>query len=1146
MSSPLEVTADDIAKLDDTSLRELIARLCEAEFRKAHRSATGVTWGGNQTAPDGGFDVFVEAEEPYAFHSFLRGPKSAFQVKKPPMGPAAISKEMRPEGSLRSSIRDLIHRSGSYVIVSSGDSTSASSLQARRDAMREAVQDEPDHEHLLLDFLDRGRVATWVREHPSCILWVRNRVGRHIQGWQPYANWSNAPEGLEEEYLLDEEVRLYDDTRRLGRNEGLSIEAGLREVRSNLSRPGASLRLAGLSGVGKTRFAMALFDARIGDNALDPTLAFYTDVSHGPAPEPQRFAQGLVADGTRAVLIVDNCPPDLHRRLTPVCAAPESTVSLMTIEYDVREDLPPETSVFRFEPAGEGLITRLIEKRFQHVSQIDAQRIARLAGGNARLAIALAATVQKGETVSGFRDDELFKRLFWQRNDPSETLLSSAEACSLVYSFHGEDATSENSELRLLSSLVGKTALDLHRDVAVLQERDLVQKRGVWRAVLPHALANRLADRALQRIPRDHIINEFLKSGSERLIKSLTRRLSFLHNSDDAVAIAEGWLEEGGWLGDVSNLSYFGMEVFQNIAPLSPDRALLAVERAARADEESKFVTRENRHRSAFVRLLRSLAHDAALFGRSTRLICEFALDEGPDERHDSSRDVLGSLFQLYLSGTHASPEERAELIEELVATGSERHQELALTALNSALEAWHFSSHYDFSFGARKRDFGYRPRLRADVIRWYRIFIASCARISTSNEPIADKARSLLAAQFRGLWAKAGMFAELDDAASRLKAGGSWTEGWIAVRKTLNFDSERLHPDSLSKLRQLEDSLRPRALIERARTYAFARPGSSLCWLAEKLEDKSPLARMEGIVLQIGADVARDEAALSILLAEVVSTNGQYLETFGRGLAQGCRDHFSMWQRLRRGFEEVADHRNRNPSALIGFVAASKSLDADFCEATLDQLLSNSLLGTMFPWFQVAAGIDRRGLARLSEAAKAGAAVPVEQFLALGRQHEAIGDDDLAKLLERIASREDGIPVAADILAMRFYPLAKKSGAAQSISLVECGRRLLTAYDYNPDNHDATGSQYHLSRIARLSLVGREGEGVARHVCKQILSESGRAALGEGYPDLLKKIARLQPNAFLTSSLAETRTASHSWPRGGGDSMTSIEIARL
>jgi hypothetical protein len=547
-------------------------------------------------------------------------------------------------------------------------------------------------------------------------------------------------------------------------------------------------------------------------------------------------------------------------------------------------------------------------------------------------------------------------------------------------------------------------------------------------------------------------------------------------------------------------------------------RALLAVERAARADEESRFATRENPHRSAFVHLLRSLAYDAALFHRSTRLICEFALDEGPDERHSSSRDVLGSLFQLYLSGTHASPEERTELIEELVATGSERHRELALTALNSALEAWHFSSHYDFSFGARKRDFGYHPGRRADVIRWYRIFIGSCVRISTSNQPIADKARSLLAAQFRGLWVKAGMFAELENAASRLQGAGSWIEGWIAIRATLNFDSEHLDPDSLSRLKRLEDLLQPRTLIDRARTYAFAHSSSSLSWLEEESEDGSPSARVEDIVLQIAADVARDGAALTILLPEIVSTNGQFLGTFGRGLAQGCRDQSALWDRLCHAFEQVPDPAKRNPCALVGFLAASRSISAAFCEATLDRLTSDPLLGVMFPWFQVAAGIDQCGLVRLNKAAEDGAPASVEQFshLAFGRQHEAIGDDDLAELLEKIARREGGLPVAVEILAMRFYRSPDKAGAAHSTDLIECGRRLLTIHSYSPAKYDTTRSEYDLSRIAKISMVGEEGEDVARHVCEQILSKAGQAVLREGYTDLLKTIAKLQSNVFL------------------------------
>jgi hypothetical protein len=274
----------------------------------------------------------------------------------------------------------------------------------------------------------------------------------------------------------------------------------------------------------------------------------------------------------------------------------------------------------------------------------------------------------------------------------------------------------------------------------------------------------------------------------------------------------------------------------------------------------------------------------------------------------------------------------------------------------------------------------------------------------------------------------------------------------------------------------------------------------------------------VESIVLQIGADVARDEAALTILLPEDVSTNGQFLVTFGRGLAQACGDQLAFWHRLRRAFEDVADPAKRNPSALVGFLAASKSINDAVCDATLDQLMFDPLLGAVFPWFQVAAGVDQRGLARLKKAAEGNVPTLVEQFrhLAFGRQHQAIGDDDLAELLEKIASREGGIPVAVDILAMRFYCLPDKSGAAHSPALIECGRRLLMTYNYHTDKYDATRTQYDLSRIATVSMRDCEGEDVARHVCEHIVSETDRVALRGGYPELLKTIARLQPNAFL------------------------------
>ena len=249
------------------------------------------------------------------------------------------------------------------------------------------------------------------------------------------------------------------------RDKGMSAEDGLQKLRSALSTPGTSVRLAGLSGVGKTRLVQAIFDERVGEQALNRSQAFYTDMSDSPDPDPRTFAEQLIADKTRAILIVDNCPPDLHRRLTQTCSGSHSTVSLLTVEYDVRDDLPEETSVFRLEPASEEIIEKLIKKRFSHISQVDARTIANFSGGNARVAIALANTVRQGETLSGFHDEELFERLFRQRHDSNENLLISAEVCSLVYSFEGTDANSEKSELKFLASLVDKSGSELYRDV---------------------------------------------------------------------------------------------------------------------------------------------------------------------------------------------------------------------------------------------------------------------------------------------------------------------------------------------------------------------------------------------------------------------------------------------------------------------------------------------------------------------------------------------------------------------------------------------------------------------------------------------------------------------------------------------------------
>src|SRR5580704_4178318 len=149
-----EIGPDDVSLLSDEDLRTLIGRLCEAELKKRGLPTSAVTWGGNQNAVDGGIDVRVALPAGTTIDGFVPFPDTGFQAKQMAMPPGEITEEMRPEGVLRPSIRQLADQSGAYIIVSGKDSTSGTALSNRLEAMAEAVHELPNAKALTLDFYD--------------------------------------------------------------------------------------------------------------------------------------------------------------------------------------------------------------------------------------------------------------------------------------------------------------------------------------------------------------------------------------------------------------------------------------------------------------------------------------------------------------------------------------------------------------------------------------------------------------------------------------------------------------------------------------------------------------------------------------------------------------------------------------------------------------------------------------------------------------------------------------------------------------------------------------------------------------------------------------------------------------------------------
>lgn len=1116
-----EITGNDIAELNDTDLRNLIGMLCEADYRFSGMCVSGIRYSGHQDAKDGGIDVMVENENSPPDTSFVPRNISGFQVKKPSMSASDITSEMKPKGELRPKIKNIIKQQGAYIIASSGSSVTETAYDERINAMKEAVANESGHENLKVDFLDQGRIATWVRSHPSMILWVRNRIGREVQGWQPYGNWSNAPGGTEEDYILDEKLRLFDGTK--PKDEGVSVTEGLSSLRQKLSVPGTSVRLAGLSGVGKTRLVQALFDDRIGSDALNSSMAFYTDMSDSPDPNPRTFAEQLLQTTERAIIIVDNCPPELHRKMAEVCTKVKSGISLLTVEYDVKDDIPEETQVFRLQTASIEVIKKIISTRYPYISQVDANAIADFSDGNARVAIALANTFKSGDTLSGFRDEQLFERLFWQRNGRDDDLLKAAEACSLLYSFEGTD-TGASSELATLGKLVEKSADELFRHVKDLKDRDLVQSRSKWRAILPHAIANRLAKRALEAISKDKVHKTITCSDNERLIKSFTRRLSYLHDSDVAAEIVSEWLAADGWIGEaIFDLNEFGMEVLQNIAPVCPDKVLNIIEQAASDPEKgARFTSKENPKFGQFVKLLRHLAYEAKTFHRSASLIARFAVSENEEENNNSVRDYLKSLFFIYLSGTHASLEDRAEFIEELLSSDDIKMQELGLLGLDAALEAWHFSSHYEFSFGARPRDYGYYPRGQ-DILKWYETFIKICTDHALSNKPTAYKAKKVLAGKMRGLWTKARAFDALESSVSAIRKTQSWNEAWISSNSILKFDSKGMPRDILERLHTLREALKPNDLENIARTHALT--DQHFLWdLEDDFDDEDEDAskgfrRAEEKTREVGSMLAQDEAVLDKLLPELVSTRNSRLYNFGQGLGNGCSNKKGIWQKLHKQVVDTPEDK-RHINLLCGFLSICAKDEPDTHDKILDEILYDDVLGRWLPIFQTTSQIDQKALKRLHDSLKRNK-VDVGEYshIAWGRVHESIEDDDLAGLLEEILQKENGYFPAAEILKMRFHQ--KKDPSLHSSKLLSVARATLAACDFSGGRRGHDLMDYDLGEIATVCLSEKGHAKEVKEICDNLYEAIvANRVYGSSLKKYMATLSEKQPLIFLESFL--------------------------
>lgn len=1045
MKNPIfEVNESDIEALNDEDLTELVARLCRADVTRADQSTSCVKHGGDINTPDDGLDIVVEwIIDPPNF-SHLPRKTTGIQIKKTDMYKSRIITEMQKNIGKGKSINRLVDKKGAYVIVSSGQSCNHRQLSDREDAMSKAVTPIANNEDLRLVFYDTQAIVNWVNEYPGVIIWVRNTVGRPLSGWQPFSDWSNS--GVVNDYFLDDKLRIMSDLL----EKGATVIDGIQIIRRQLFIPGSSVRLVGLSGVGKTRLIQALFESSVGVDPLPNHLACYTDSADNPIPDAVELIRVIKANDQRIILIIDNCSGELHNNLVKNIEG--SQISLITVEYDVQEDLPMKTNVFLLEPASEKVLKEVLTTRHPDIDKIVLDRIVDLSEGNSRVALALVDNFINFGNFGTLRDKQIFERLFLQRNSESRELLNTAQACSLVFSFNSSDPGDEESEIPLLALLQDQNSEVFYRNINEIKRRKLLQSRGDMSAILPQAVANRLAINSLDSYTKGKLASVFLGQKSSRLLMSFCHRLSYLHESPKAREIAKNWLSHDGLFGDLGlRLDISLRRDISYLFPLDFEVSMKYLERLVELSINYAVDDQFSWNVNWIVESLLDLAYYEENFEFALSLIEQIlVMDKTGFHLERRTQEQIYSLFWPRFSKTLASPLIRHTHISSLIKSNNQRLNDLGVKFLNSALQTSDLTFFFPADFGARPLTLGYEIKSVSEMKQW---IVDSLFILSESLEHRPDMKESLLSVierQFRSLWNLGIVCDELTDFIKNITSYMDWSEIWVEVKETLFYTTSMTEP-RLEKLNQLEQITRPSTMVQETRI--FLKKSDLFRFFANNVSEiEGPTtwrSEYEKKMKDLGTKVAKNLEVINEIGPELFTYENYWISPFVESLTCNSDDRVLLWQTLRDVYKKA--QKGRTPQILILFFKTLWGLDTDLSESIKNEVLEDPELCELFPFTINPYSMTPSDISAILEKINAGESSSVflwgVSFLPIGNSEI---EPNYCDLLRIVSKTRFGYERAIEILAHNFDNAVKKN-LPISQSLLDTGRELLMMAN-NPD----------------------------------------------------------------------------------------------
>jgi len=807
---PFEVQSKHIEMLDPLPFTRLLRRLLYLEA-----GAHGIPF----LAPhvpleinvqDGGEDGRIKWDGGVESTDFLPKRFSLFQIKATKMDPADCYNEILKDSGdiLKEQIVQVLNANGSYIIFCKKGYV-GQQIDERIKKVREAIKTagRGDCETAHIEFFDGNKIAEWVNRYFAAQIDVMSCIGISIPwGLKTWDHWASNKD-YEFEYVSN-----------------TMLNEHIKALREHFARDKYTIvRIKGLSGLGKTRLALELFRSEEGkDDLAVNTLrsnVIYFDASGG-GDELVRFIGDARNRSLCALLVVDNCEPELHRRLEHEIRYKGPTIRLLTIDFSAEEVNGNTRPIYITQDDCKGVVKGILKKTFTGLGDPIISRIEEFAQDFPSIAVLLAKQVQLGvEDIGRLSDDQFSRKLLWGRESEDENIIKVMRACSLFdYIEFSEDEYTNH--IRFLSKDIAQVSEDTFFEICKKYLKlGILQKRGRFIRVCPIPLAIKLAAEWWDRTPTNEIVRFTGKFTENGLLEQFYEQGKKLHFSPKAKKVIEKMCGPQGPFGNPEVLlSNEGSQLFRSLVELNPQVTIEALGASLSGKSREELLKVKDDVRRNIVWSLEKLCWWQDTFKKAAKLLLRLGAAEN-ETWGNNATEQFKQLFKIYLSGTQANLNDRLLIIREALASAIKEEQELGILALGQAIETDSFSRGGGVeSQGSRVPGRDYEPTGKEIQKYWHEIIGLLRDKILSGGE-LATKAKQELGTNIDSL-IRNGMIEEVEDTIEIITKQGepSWPECLTSIRHLLDYNSEDMPVDIHTRLLHLERLLKPKSLSEQLR----------------------------------------------------------------------------------------------------------------------------------------------------------------------------------------------------------------------------------------------------------------------------------------------------------------------------------------